>query len=132
MSVPKEPTATDMLHYIRAAVRNIRQQAAADYGVSEMAAERRCLAEMLRSAIKAESAFEIAVVLGSAAELRVFPEERVLEQCTDAVQAAGHVALRGVVWAVRHRSVKAGNDVQRFAINSCEVNPVRTKSNRAL
>jgi hypothetical protein len=80
------------------------------------AIERR-LSSLLRHALVTRSPFDIALVLGSAAELMLFPEHDVLEECTAAVQSAEQQALRGLVWAVRHRSARGGRYVRRFAID---------------
>ncbi|SOY67364.1 conserved hypothetical protein [Cupriavidus taiwanensis] len=63
------------------------------------------------------SPFDIAIVLGSGAELMMFPDASTLDQCAAAVDAAGQRALRSVVWAVRHRCSKAGHGVRRFTID---------------
>lgn len=113
----RHPTAKDMLHFIRASVDRIRKDAASDPKADGAAIERR-LSCLLRQALVTRSPFEIALVLGSAAELMLFPEQEVLEQCTAAVQEAGQQALRGLVWAVRHRSIRGGRSVRRFAIDA--------------
>ncbi|GAB7549058.1 hypothetical protein [Cupriavidus sp. 8B] len=113
----RQPSATDMLHFIRASVRSIRRDAANDLQADGAAIERR-LSCLLRQALTTRSPFEIALVLGSAAELMLFPEQDVLEQCTAAVQTANQQALRGLVWAVRHRSIRGGPNVRRFAIDA--------------
>ncbi|WP_240746100.1 hypothetical protein [Cupriavidus oxalaticus] len=81
------------------------------------AAIERRLSSLLRHALATGSPFDIALVLGSAAELMLFPEQEVLEQCTAAVQQADQQALRGLVWAVRHRSMRSGKGVRRFALD---------------
>lgn len=113
----RQPTATEMLHFIRASVQSIRKDAARDMRTDGAAIERR-LSCLLRHALITRSPFEIALVLGSAAELMLFPEQDVLEQCTAAVQTANQQALRGLVWAVRHRSIRGGRNVRRFAIDA--------------
>jgi hypothetical protein len=106
-----------MLHFIRASVETIRKDAANDRLADGAAIERR-LSSLLRHALMTRSPFEIALVLGSAAELMLFPEHDVLEQCTAAVQMANQQALRGLVWAVRHRSILGGRNVRRFGIDA--------------
>lgn len=113
----RQPTAKDMLHLIRASVQSIRKDAANDLRADGTAIERR-LSCLLRQALMTRSPFEIALVLGNAAELMLFPEQDVLEQCTAAVQAANQQALRGLVWAVRHRSIRGGQNIRRFAIDA--------------
>lgn len=113
----RQPTAKDMLHFIRASVESIRKDAATDRLADGAAIERR-LSSLLRHALMMRSPFEIALVLGSAAELMLFPEHDVLEQCTAAVQKANQQALRGLVWAVRHRSILGGRNVRRFGIDA--------------
>lgn len=81
------------------------------------AAIERRLSSLLRHALAIGSPFDIALVLGSAAELMLFPEQEVLEQCTAAVQQVDQQALRGLVWAVRHRSMRSGKSVRRFALD---------------
>ncbi|MFP3889966.1 hypothetical protein [uncultured Ralstonia sp.] len=79
------------------------------------AIERR-LSSLLRHALAAGSPFDIALVLGSAAEFMLFPEEEVLERCTAVVQQADQQALRGLVWAVRHRNLRSGKSARRFTL----------------
>ncbi len=107
----RQPGSSELLHRIRASVARIRVDAANGAGI-----ERR-LSSLLRHALAAGSPFEIALVLGSAAELMLFPEPEVLEQCTAAVQQADQQALRGLVWAVRHRSMRSGTGARRFALD---------------
>ena len=113
----RQPTAKEMLHFIRASVENIRKDAADDQRKDGAAIERR-LSRLLRQALLTGSPFEIALVLGSAAELMLYPEQEVLEQCTAAVQAANQLVLRGLVWAVRHRSIRGGRNTRRFSIDA--------------
>uniref|UniRef100_UPI003F49285C hypothetical protein n=1 Tax=Cupriavidus yeoncheonensis TaxID=1462994 RepID=UPI003F49285C len=108
----RQPGSSELLHRIRASVARIRMDAANGAGI-----ERR-LSSLLRHALVAGSPFDIALVLGSAAELMLFPEQEVLEQCTAAVQQADQQALRGLVWAVRHRSMRSGQGVRRFTLDS--------------
>ncbi len=112
----RQPTAQEMLHCIRASVERIRKDAAKD--LQDGAAIERRLSCLLRQALVTRSPFDIALVLGSAAELMCFPEQEVLEQCTAAVQRANQQALRGLVWAVRHRSIRDGRHTRRFAIDA--------------
>ncbi len=113
----RQPTAKDLLHFIRASVASIRKEVATDLRADGKAIERR-LSSLLRHALDTGSPFEIALVLGSVAELMLFPEQGVLEQCTAAVQKANQQALRGLVWAVRHRSIRGGQYVRRFAVDA--------------
>ncbi|SPA41158.1 conserved protein of unknown function [Cupriavidus taiwanensis] len=107
----RQPGSSELLHRIRASVARIRMDGANGAGI-----ERR-LSSLLRHALAAGSPFEIALVLGSAAELMLFPEAEVLEQCTAAVKKADQQALRGLVWAVRHRSMRGGKDARRFTLD---------------
>ncbi len=113
----RQPTVKQMLHFIRASVETIRQDAANDRRADGAAIERR-LSSLLRHALMTRSPFEIALVLGSAAELMLFPEHDVLEECTAAVHKANQQVLRGLVWAVRHRSMLGGRHVRRFGIDA--------------
>ncbi len=113
----RQPTAKEMLHFIRASVASIRKDAAEDRQADGAAIERR-LSSLLRHALVTRSPFHIALVLASAAELMLFPEQEVLEQCTAAVQNADQQALRGLVWAVRHRSIRGGRHARRFSIDT--------------
>lgn len=113
----RQPTAKEMLHFIRASVARIRKDAAHDLLTDGAAIERR-LSSLLRQALATRSPFEIALVLGSAAEFMLFPEQEVLEQCTAAVQMANQQTLRGLVWAVRHRSIRGGRTTRRFAVDA--------------
>lgn len=139
-------TPADMLHFIRASVKRILREAgtprrtheaehegahAVDHPVDHAAdhaadhAVERALSRLLGMALVTRSPMEIAIALGSAAELMMFPAPEVLEACTAAVDAGGHRTLRGVVWAVRHRSSKAGRRSHRFAV---ELEEARTPS----
>lgn len=109
-------TQIDMLHSIRASVRQIQREAGHGHCPSALGVERR-LSALLGRAILTRSALDIAIVLGSAAELMMFPEEAILEQCTATVDAAGQRALRSVVWTVRHRCRKAGRHSHRFSVS---------------
>ncbi|WP_260427990.1 MULTISPECIES: hypothetical protein [Burkholderia] len=105
-----------MLHFIRASVESIRKDAAHDRLADGSVVERR-LSSLLRHALMTRSPYEIALVLGSAAELMLFPENDVLERCTAAVQKADQQTLRDLVWAVRqHRRIRGGRRVRRFGI----------------
>jgi len=96
---------TDLLHCIRAKRREFHRGANASDDAAERAA--RLLAEQLKWAMAMESPVDIAVVLGCAAEMLMFPPTAVLDACTSAIQLAEQPALRGVVWAVRHRQSRA-------------------------
>ena len=78
-----------------------------DAGDDAREAVARLLAEQLRCAMALGSPVEIAVVLGCAAEMSMFPPTPVLEACTSTIQSAEQPALRGVLWAVRHRKLRA-------------------------
>ncbi|CAG2151314.1 hypothetical protein [Cupriavidus numazuensis] len=104
-------TSGELLHLIRAAVARIREDA------TDRAAIERRVSSLLRHALVTRSPFHIALVLGSAAELMLFPEQDVLEQCTAAVQQGNQQALRALVWAVRHRSMRGGAGARRFAVD---------------
>lgn len=112
----RQPTAKEMLHFIRASVESIRKDAANDRLADGAVIERR-LSSLLRHALMTRPPYEIALVQGSAAELMLFPENDVLERCTAAVQKADQQMLRDLVWAVRqHRSIRSGRHVRRFGI----------------
>lgn len=111
----RQSTATELLHFIRASVESIRKDAANDLQADGAAIERR-LSCLLQQALVTRSPFQIALVLGSGAELMWFPDQDVLEQCTAAVQTANQRVLRGLVWAVRHRSFLGGPNIRRFSI----------------
>ncbi|WP_349608635.1 MULTISPECIES: hypothetical protein [Cupriavidus] len=110
-----DPKSADLLHYIRAMVRRLRAAATEPHRVHDQSIERH-LATLLRHAIDSSSALDIVVTLGCAAELSLYPEETILEQCTSAVRAAGKSTLVGALWAVRHRCARAGEDRRRFVI----------------
>lgn len=99
-------SSADLLHHIRALTRDVRVASSAVHRGPESGME--LLAAHLKSAMAVRSPLNIAVVLGCAAEMSVFPPAPVLEQCTETVFAANQPALRGVLWAVRHRHSKAG------------------------
>lgn len=64
--------------------------------------------------------YDIAVILGSAAELRYCLDDVAFERCTHTVrQRRGSKVMRAVVWAVRHRCARAaGARHQRFVVES--------------
>lgn len=74
------------------------------------------LGRLLSIAIRNGSPFEIAVVLGSAAELQYFPDDRTLDLCASAVRSEGNKASRAVLWAVRHRCARALPHCQRLVV----------------
>lgn len=78
----------------------------------------RCLSMRLSRAVAVDSALDIAVTLGCAAEFSLFPEERVFEQCTTMVKATGNCVVAGAIWVARHRCTKAGGLVRRFSIST--------------
>ncbi|MGO4328956.1 hypothetical protein AB4Z48_37095 [Cupriavidus sp. 2TAF22] len=110
----ENPTSADLLHYIRAMVKSLRR-AANESDESRDEGTERVLGALLRNAMDSASVLDIVVTLGCAAELSLYPEDAVLEQCTTAVRAAGKTALVGAVWAVRHRCARAGDSRRRFA-----------------
>ncbi|WP_349605310.1 MULTISPECIES: hypothetical protein [Cupriavidus] len=58
---------------------------------------------LINGAMAAASPREVAVVLGAAAELGIYPDTASLDRCHDLVQCTDEVAVRAVVWVVRHR-----------------------------
>lgn len=109
----ENPTSADLLHYIRAMVKRLRG-APIEPPESRDQGAKRVLGKLLRNAIDSASALDIVVTLGCAAELSLFPEDAILEQCTTTVGAAGNTTLMGAMWAVRHRCARAGNHYRRF------------------
>ncbi|WP_018313050.1 hypothetical protein [Cupriavidus sp. UYPR2.512] len=107
----------EMLHHIRAAVRAIQSEARQQKHDDVNGMTRR-LGHLLALAIQHESPLDIAVILGSAAELRYFPDDAAFEHCTRTVQRHGGKAMRAVVWAVRHRCARAGAGHRRFVVES--------------
>ncbi|WP_244222838.1 hypothetical protein [Cupriavidus lacunae] len=96
-------------------VENILKEAGRDPRGGDTAVERQ-LSLLLRHALATRSLTDIALVLGSAAELMIFPEQEVLEQCTAVVQTSDQPALRGLLWAVRHRCSRGGKKTRRFGV----------------
>ncbi len=97
-------STSELLHRVRACVKDVTTHArvADDLDL----AVRQQLDRLLRNAIAAQSLPEIAVALGSAAELHIFPDAAVLDRCTDALRTSGASALRALVWTVRHRHAR--------------------------
>ncbi len=117
-STQSEMGVAEMLHHIRAAVRAIQSEARQQRPDDGNAVTRR-LSRLLALAIQQESPLDIAVILGSAAELRYFPDDVAFERCTRTVQRRGGKAMRAVVWAVRHRCARAGGaGHRRFVVES--------------
>lgn len=109
----ESPTSADLLHYIRAMVKRLRGSAMEPHESRDQGTQR-VLGVLLRNAMDSASALDIAVTLGCAAELALYPEDAILEQCTTTVRAAGKTTLVGAVWAVRHRCARAGGHGRRF------------------
>lgn len=114
-SLQPEMDVAEMLHHIRAAVRAIQTEVRRQNPDDRNAVTRR-LSRLLALAIQQESPLDIAVLLGSAAELRCFPDDQAFERCTRTVQSRGGKAMRAVVWAVRHRCARAGAANERFVV----------------
>lgn len=110
----ENPTSADLLHYIRAMVKRLRL-ATVEPDESQDQRMERVLGKLLRNAMDSASVLDIVVTLGCAAELSLYPDDAVLEQCTMAVRRAGKKTLLGAVWAVRHRCARAGDRRRRFA-----------------
>ncbi|TDF66784.1 hypothetical protein [Cupriavidus sp. L7L] len=119
-STQPEMGIADMLHHIRAAARTIQAEARRQWPGDANAVTRR-LSRLLSLAMRQQSALDIAVILGSAAELRYFPDDAALERCTRMVESHGGKAMRAVVWAVRHRRVRAGVTItRRFIVDAVD------------
>lgn len=94
-------STSDLLHRVRACVKDVRTHARGEDDLDRAIQQR--LDNLLRNAMAAQSLSEIAVALGSGAELEVFPDETVLERCTETIRLSGGAALRALIWTVRHR-----------------------------
>lgn len=94
-------STSELLHRIRACVDDIHSHARGQH--DHQHAVRQRLDHLLRNAMCAQSPSEIAIALGCAAELQLFPDESVLEFCTETVRRSGVGVLRAVIWTVRHR-----------------------------
>ena len=108
-------TPADLLHRIRAMLRQLCIDEASTSKAGESGIERR-LATMLKQAIAVGSALDITVALGCGAELSMFPDDAVLDRCTATVRMAGHCTLAGALWAVRHRCTRGGEAARRFSL----------------
>nr|WP_315591850.1 hypothetical protein [uncultured Cupriavidus sp.] len=97
-------STSELLHRIRACVKDVTTQARREDNLEQAVQQR--LDRLLRNAIASQSLSEIAVALGSAAELRIFPEASVLEGCTEALRTSRVSVLRALVWTVRHRHTR--------------------------
>ncbi len=112
----REVGVGEMLQHIRAASRMVRQQA--KEGVADpRGTEMLHFSRLLSMAIRQASAFDIAVVLGSAAELQWYPDDHALDLCMQAVEGAGNAAFRAVVWTVRHRRERGTPNARRFIVS---------------
>lgn len=115
-STRSEMGVAEMLHFIRAAGRGLQSQARRhSQGDPDVVVRR--ISRLLALAIQQESPLDIAVILGTAAELLYFPDDEAFERCTRTVQSYGDKAMRAVVWAVRHRCARAGAGTQRFVVD---------------
>lgn len=104
-------STSELLHRIRACVKDVTTHARGEDDLDQAVQQQ--LDRLLRNAIATQSLPEIAVVLGSAAELRVFPDESVLERCTEALRTSGSSVLRALVWTVRHRHTRHQAQLKR-------------------
>lgn len=84
----------DLLSGIRALAGSLRNVAGCP---------RQRVGALIDGALAGGSPREIAVVLGAAAELRIFPDTASLDRCHDVMQGTDDVAVRSVLWVVRHR-----------------------------
>ena len=107
----------DVLHLLRGTLEAIRKDASQALHADPAALEKR-LSNLLEHALLANSHVDIALILGCAAELMLLPETHVLEKCTAILQASNQPALRGLVWATRHKSMKWAKHIRRFAIEA--------------
>lgn len=94
----------DLLSCIRALAGSLR---------SATGCPRQRVGALIDGAVAARSPREIAVVLGAAAELRIFPDTRALDRCHDVVQCTDDVAVRAVLWVVRHRLARERQQAMR-------------------
>jgi len=104
-------STSELLHRIRACVKDVTTQARGEDDLDQAVQQQ--LDRLLRNAIATQSLPEIAVVLGSAAELRAFPDESVLERCTEVLRTSGSSVLRALVWTVRHRHARYRAQLKR-------------------
>ena len=105
----------EVLHLFRGTLEAIRREAAHSLHADPTALEKR-LSTLLQHALLTNSHVDIALILGCAAELMLLPETHALEKCAAVLQASNQPALRGLVWAARHKSVKQGKPIRRFAM----------------
>lgn len=94
-------STSDLLHRVRASVDDMRYHARAEAG-NEHALQQQ-LEKLLHSAMCAQSPSDIAVALGCAAELQLFPDQAVLDSCTETICKSDVGVLRAMIWTVRHR-----------------------------
>jgi len=78
----------------------------------------RILASSLVDALQRRSTRDVAVVLGSAAELQMFPDEALFEWSREVVESDEVYICRGVYWAVRHRCSRTAKTNRRFGMSA--------------
>lgn len=121
---------TQLIHLIRASVVRIRKDAGPIDGAYEDELGK-ILGTLLVGALLVRSATDVAVILGSAAELQMYPDEELFDW---SMQVLGRedLHLRGVYWAVRHRCNRRSKRARRFGMPTepCNIlaTPLRTKS----
>ncbi|WP_130390501.1 hypothetical protein [Cupriavidus agavae] len=76
------------------------------------------LGSLLVNALLTRSATDVAVVLGSAAELQWYPDDALLNWAKE-VLGQDNLHCRGVYWAVRHRCSRTGKPANRFGAPAC-------------
>jgi hypothetical protein len=113
---PKENSCTTQLfHLIRAAAQRVRREAQSDRITYDWEL-REILASSLVGALQRGSPMEVAIALGSAAELQMFPDEALFDWSREVLKQNGQALCRGVYWAVRHRCTRSASAARRFGM----------------
>lgn len=107
---------TQLLHLIRASAGRLRRETRSANGNTDTLEH--ALGSLLVNALLTRSATDVAVILGSAAELQWYPDDALLNWAKE-VLGQDNLHCRGVYWAVRHRCSRTGKPANRFAAPAC-------------
>lgn len=105
---------TQLFHLIRASAIRIRKAAGPTASAYESELGR-ILASLLVGALSVRSATDVAVILGSAAELQMYPDDGLFDWSNEVLERED-LHLRGIYWTVRHRCNRGNAQAKRFSM----------------
>lgn len=103
-----------LFHLIRASAVRIRKAARPTTSTYE-ADLGRILASLLVGALSVRSATDVAIILGSAAELQMYPDDELFDWSNEVLERED-LHLRGIYWTVRHRCSRGSTQARRFSV----------------